>query len=431
MRIRIACRVAAAAILLVALGSQKAICQANPTPPALAPAPDIRVDFFGAEKGYAIGANDVTMLCVLRNVGRAALPANALRVRCYALAGLDYTDGELTPLVPPLMQQQAVAFRWRLQPTDPKAALVASVLLTKVEDKPVSGPGVSPASTSSAISADPRNVQPISYIPKAVLAVVPHIAGSTPDIFGFTAPAAVSGATSARIGNDRLSLTIAHVSGNGAVGLLAAKSLAGWDYVGVAWPLAQIRTSIDGQSPWWNSFRWTHSESHSEPGSASLDLFGLCGDVWEAQITIETHKDSGILAGRLRLKARKTCRLFGVQLPRLISPSDRTHPVPSSDGSASLVITNPTGDVSDNLAAVHKGLVTSGLAWTAHAPVTDWLAIPLPPGDMDHTEQLGVQWVGGDHGEVVLPGGIIDFNFRLFCLSPGDSVRDAHRFAMP
>jgi hypothetical protein len=31
----------------------------------------------------------------------------------------------------------------------------------------------------------------------------------------------------------------------------------------------------------------------------------------------------------------------------------------------------------------------------------------------------------------VLPGGIVDFPFRLFCLSPSDTVRDSHRFVMP
>jgi hypothetical protein len=241
----------------------------------------------------------------------------------------------------------------------------------------------------------------------------------------------VSVANLARIGNDRLSLTITSVSGRAAMGLLAAKSPIGWDYVGIAFPLVEVHSSLDGQSPWWRTFRWTQSESHSGPASASLDLYGLCGDEWEVQLTLDAHKDSGILTGRLRLKARKTCRLFGVQLPRLVSPSDRTGPTPPADGSSALVLSSLVSDEADNLAAVHKVSVTSGVAWSAHPPFPEWTAFALAPGDTDHTEQLGVQWAGGDRGEVVLPGGIIDLNFQLFCFSPSDTVRDAQKFAMP
>jgi hypothetical protein len=268
-------------------------------------------------------------------------------------------------------------------------------------------------------------------VPKAVLAIVPHVLESTPDIVNFTLPRAISKGINARIGNDHLSLTITPVQGQSAMGLLAAKSADGWDYVGASWPLVQIRSSVDGQLPWWGNFRWTHSESHAQRGAALLDVYGLCGDVWEVQITIAAQKDSGVLEGRLRLKARKTCRLFGVQLPRLVSPSDRSTPIPSADGSSSLVISNPTVDESDNLAAAHKGMVTSGIAWSQRPPFMDWLPFPLPLGDTDHTDQLGMQWVGGDRGEVVLPGGIIDINFHLFCVSPSDTVSDAHRFVMP
>src|SRR5450631_3166121 len=70
---------AALVVLCIAARSQ---CQPAPTKPITSISlPDIRVDYFGAEKGYAVGSNAVTMLCVLRNVGRAALPEGTLRVR--------------------------------------------------------------------------------------------------------------------------------------------------------------------------------------------------------------------------------------------------------------------------------------------------------------------------------------------------------------
>ncbi len=415
--------------ILVIVCSAVSFCQTTPPQPA----PDIRVDYFGAEKGYVVGTARRNNALRSPKCWQRSAAGQRLRVRCYALAGLDYTEGELTPLVPPLQPQQAAAFRWRLQPTERTATLVASVLLSKVEEKPASVPDVNPVFASGpAGPTEQLSLEAVAYVPKAVVSVVPHLVGSTPDIgAGFAVPTAISSANSARIGNDRLILSVAPGLGHTAVGFLSAKSAGEWETVGVAWPLVQIRASDDGQSPWWRNFHWSHSESHTDPGSASLDLYGTCGDTWEAQISLETHKDSGVLNGRLRLKARKTCRLFGVQLPRLISAVDRLHPFPAADGSSSLVIANSSGDEADNLAAAHKGLITSGIAWPSRSPLSDWAAFPLPRGDTDHTEQLGMQWAGGERGEVVLPGGIVDFSFRIFCLAPSDNARDAHRFVIP
>src|SRR5437763_15755646 len=44
--------------------------------PANAPAvsaPDVRVEYFGAERGYAVGMDSVLLLCVVRNAGSASL----------------------------------------------------------------------------------------------------------------------------------------------------------------------------------------------------------------------------------------------------------------------------------------------------------------------------------------------------------------------
>ena len=84
----------------------------NRQPPAAGP--DLRVEFLGAEKGFAVGTQSVTILCVIRNIGSVALPENSARVRCYPLTGMDFMDGQLWPVIPVLSPNQAVAFRWRL-----------------------------------------------------------------------------------------------------------------------------------------------------------------------------------------------------------------------------------------------------------------------------------------------------------------------------
>src|SRR5690349_17333380 len=59
------------------------------------PSPQLRVEFLGPEKGFAIGSQSVSILCVIRNVGAGTLPENTARVRCYPLTGLDFMGGQL------------------------------------------------------------------------------------------------------------------------------------------------------------------------------------------------------------------------------------------------------------------------------------------------------------------------------------------------
>ncbi len=393
----------------------------------------IRVDYFGAEKGYAEGMNTVTMLCVLRNVGKEAVPENRLKVRCYTLAGLDYTEGELTPVIPPLAPGQAASFRWKLAPTDKTGSLVASVLITRIEDKPkvVQIATQSPVVVGSQLAplAPQPSAQAAPYVPQAFLAVIPHLVNNAAPITGgFTAPSASSSYGSARIGNDRVLLRLLPAAANGALGLLGAKSANGWNSVAAVGPLVEIRASADGQSPWWRSFRWSESDWHSDASGANVTLLGNCGDDWEAQVTLSVRKDSGAIDGKLRLKARKTARLFSIQLPRLTAPVDRLRAIPPADGRSVLIGTNPPNSGEEPLLAAHNGMVTTGIAWSAQAPLPDWATASLPQGDSDHTVQLGARWNAGDRGEVFLPGGIVECSFRIFAVSPSDSIADARKF---
>lgn len=399
--------------------------------------PEIRVDYFGAEKGYAEGVNTVPILCVVRNVGKSALAANTLRVRCYTLAGLDYTEGELTPLVPALAPGQAASFRWRLQPTDRSNSLVASVLITRVEDKSVRTASVSPVVAPGTTNAGGAVQEIVKlYMPRAVLSVIPHLHGLVPPITGgFTLPNATStpNAGSARIGNEHLLLRIMPTASHGAVVIIAAKSPDGWGTAGAASSLVEIQVAADGQLPWWRAFKWSQSDVRTDLTGATLTLTGTCGDDFEATITLQTRKDSSAIDGKVRLKARRTSRLFSIQLPRLDSATDRSRPLPPLDGSSALIGTSApdNGDLPNSVAAAHRGMVTAGLSWSEQPPLAEWVPFALPQGDTDHTVQLGMRWNSGERGEVVLPGGIIECNFRIFAYAPSDSIRDARKFAIP
>src|SRR5206468_2146292 len=65
------------ALLVAGVGSAKAgaqravghVAQVPSATQSAGTAPEVRIEFFGAERGYAIGGQNVTLLCILRNVG--------------------------------------------------------------------------------------------------------------------------------------------------------------------------------------------------------------------------------------------------------------------------------------------------------------------------------------------------------------------------
>ena len=429
--VRSALRLLSAAAMVFTIGAVR------PAAAAEDPLTTVKVEFFGAEKGYAAGSGHVTLLCVLRNTGKEPLPASTLRVRCYALSGLDYTDGELTPLVPALSPGQAAAFRWHLAPTDRSNALVATALLMRAVT-----PARLAAQNPVVVNPNPAETDPAldqpAPVPHAFLSVIPHIsspAAATAPPSGFAGPASVYTSTHAKIGNDRVSLRLQLAAGRAPVGFLAGKAGTAWQTAGVVFPLFSILAAGDGQKPWQRAFKWSTTDSHTDADASQLVLTGNCGDDWEAQITLETRKDTGAINGRLRLKARRTSRLFAVQLPRITAPTDSAKPAPPADGNGIVLTVDPdAADASamEGAAAVHRGMLTSGISWTPRSPVTDWLATKLPAGDTEHAVQLGVGWGASadSRGEVFLPGGLVEFAFRLFCASPSLTVRDAERFIL-
>jgi hypothetical protein len=413
--------IAAAAIIVTA-----AHCRAQNAPippPVTVPAPQVRVEYFGAERGYTFGHNDVVFLCVVRNIGTTPVPEKALRLHCYPVNGLDYTQGDLAPDLPPLAPNQAVAFRWRLAPSENHRALIAAAQIENQGQQP-------------GLLNRPSAESPVA------LAVVPRF--DAPPRFGApivgvdVAPQVGAIRGEAWLAGNRVALRVLASDRDEPLLLLAAREGTAWQMVATGLPLTRVRSCDDGQKPWWETFRWRRTRTQTDKDRASLTLIGNIGPRWGAELILEARRDTGAIEGRLRLTARRTVRCYGVQLPHLwAAGSERNDPlltVPRADGTPTLLPDSDPVLLSDDarVVAARQSGVTYGLAWPLNPPVAgwSWSRLPAPSGC---ATTLGIGCMDGDAaaGEVVLPGATLEFPFRLFAYGPSDTIRDALRFTMP
>ena len=404
--------------------------------PADARKPDLRVEFFGAERGYAVGTENVPILCLLRNVGTAPLPANSVRLYCYPMVGLDYVAGEIKPMLPDLAPGQSVAFRWHLAPGSAQGKLLTAVMLQSSVPEPGSvaiGNGqpalVGPAPLLGAV------VPP--GLPRAVLAVIPHFPFQ-PGLGSIRAGTVAGPVASARAGevwlaNDRVSLHVREAGGEEAVLSLAAKEGANWRVLATANPLLEILSSEDGQKAWWQRFHWHETSARAGRDEGVMTLSGAIGPRWEVEFVATVRRDTGVVEGKIRLTARQTTRLFGVRLPGLLVQTDPPGGgLGRADGRAiALPPEEPFAPEAPRLVAAHRGGVTFGLAWPSHAPLEGWTTEALASGNTNLVSSLGGVWTGPDRGDLILAGATVEFPFRLFAYAPSDTVHDAPRFATP
>ncbi len=390
-------------------------------------APDLQVEFLNSEKGYAVTGQSVTVLCVIRNVGSAALPEGTARVRCYPLSGLDFMEGQLWPTLPVLAPNQAVAYRWRLALSDQSTPLVFSVLITSAlpagDAAPLGGPGRQRVNTDV-------------WLPPRVVAVSIPRFPSTPHLLGEAAaakaPQAFSSRFYARVGNDRTLVNVTAAQDRVPLLVIAGREGPEWKTVAIATPCIRVRSSEEGQAPWTQSFRWTDTNSTEARGSAAITIQGNVGSNWGAHLVLEARADTGVIFGIVRITARRTVRIYSVQLPRLLAtPSAGAGPV-HADGSAALL---PPDDSlladQDRLAAAHCGALTFGLTWPATAPLNGWRSARTPSGDVEHAPVLGAEWIADNGGTVISAGATIEIPFRIFVFGASDTVRDALRFRIP
>ena len=422
-----------------------------PSPAVVSTAPDVRIETFASERGFVVGMDNVILLCVARNVGQTALPENTLRLRCYPIAGLDYTSGNLLPLLPALAPGQAVAYRWRLVPTEARNALVAGVILesagTKPGDKDTTRQGVKETPPQiggpiQVIKANEEAVQnpkpkPPNSDTSLAFAVIPRLSrppslGDVPLFKDPLAHAAESDGGGLLLNN--------HVGARVQIGerrepllLMASKEGPVWRTVANSLPLLRACVGEDGQLPWWQSFRCQQIRAREDKDSATLTLTGTLGGACRVELTFEARPDTGALTGHARLTALRSLRLSGAQLPSLSGGiDDKNLMPPRSDGSPLLLTDAPSLLPEDaRLAAAHSGATTFGVTWPADAPLPGWKWNRLPLADGVVTQNLGVQALGDPRGDLVPTGASVEFTFRLFAFAPSDTVRDALRFQLP
>lgn len=398
--------------------------------PAVAPqetsAPDVRVEFFGPERGYSVGAQDVALLCVVRNVGGSELVANSLRLRCFAMNGLEYTAGETRPVLPALARQQAIAYRWRLRPAFSQAPMVAAVLLEQVAT--VSGPAADGGETRPALVA-------ISPQARATLAVIPRLSSmpkaSNVNIPAGGAPRAAGSSEDAYIANDRVQARIISAERRTPLLILSSREAAAWKTVATGVPLIELNAGEEGQLPWWETFRWKSTRTSGDKQNATLTLTGTIGTRWKAEYILEVRSNTSAIDGRLRLTPLRTLRLYRARLTRLL-PAGEDASALKADGAPLAVFANePVLPADTRLGATRIGGTTFGLSWASTPPLSGWNWKRLPLDDTNLLAVLGAQWEGPEAGTVVLPQSAIEIPFRLFALGPSDSVRDAQRFLSP
>jgi hypothetical protein len=408
--------------------------------PAVLPRPDLKVEYFGAERGYAVGTDNVAILCILRNAGNAPLPANSVRLYCYPLVGLDYTSGEIKPVLPELAPGQSLAFRWQLAPSNGQTKLLTAVMLQS--NTATSGVGTEPMPNAVG-GPNPAGIQPPpessvpADLPRAVLAAIPHCA-SEPALGNIRAgtPAAlvaVGTRNNAWLANDRVSLHVRGAAGEEAVLSLAAKDGTEWRVLGTVNSLVEILSSEDGQKAWWHRFHWQNTLARGGRDEGVMTLTGSLGGRWTAEFIVTARRDTGVVEGKIRLTARQTSRLFGVRLPGLLTQTDPAGGgLGRADGRAiALPVEDPSMPDAPRLVAAHRGNVTFGLAWPARTPLDGWTSDAQVTGSSSIATALSGLWSSQDVGDVVQAGSTVEIPFRFFAFAPSDTVHDAQRFALP
>ncbi len=397
--------------------------------------PSVVIETFAPEKGYIVGGESVVLLCVVRNVGADAVPENMLRLRCYPVSGLDYTNGNMLPTLPALAPGDGVAFRWRLNPSDMRMAPVAGVILEPLASAPDA------PRTPQPVAQQPGPVStslPLLTPPQLAFAVVPrlvHVPGMG-DVPGYKDPLAhaVQREDDALLVNGRVGVHVQLGERRDAILTLAAKEGANWQNLASSLGLVRLNAGEEGQLPWWQSFRCQRMRVQEDRDSATLTLNGNIGTACRAELTLEMRPDTCIIIGHLHLVALRALRVAGMELPVLLTAQSAIDvpPVPAGRADGSPTLLPKTGTLlpdDSRLAAVHGVGATFGVAWPDNpilpfVPISAWKWNRLP-------ENTGVQAAGIPTGDAMASGSVIDCQFRLFAFAPSGTVRDALRFQIP
>lgn len=388
------------------------LCSAQTGPQA-----QLKVEYLGAEHGYSLRHEDLILLCIVRNISGVTLPEKTMRLHCLPLSGLDYTDGDTLPLLPTLAPDHSVAVRWRLAPTNATDPLIASAF-------------VEPAAPAQNMSAQRTSGEiAMTVIPR--LDETPRF-GAIP-INTLRSPQAGKSRGEAWLAGTRIALRALRTAHGQPLLLLAGSNAGVWQTIAASLSVARIRSSEEGQTAWWQSFRWRQTRVGADKESASLILSGTAGRFWLAELQLTARRDTAAIQGVLRLTARRNLRCLAVELPRLITtPTERSADagIARADGRP-IMISLPSPLLSPEACVAAERTrsgISFGLAWPTRPALSHWNWQRLPIGDGDTTEVLGIQWTTPERGELMLAGGTISFGFRLFAYGPSSTIRDALRF---
>ncbi len=380
--------------------------------------PDVRVEYFGMENGYTVGGNPVTLLCVVRNRGRGVLAPNTLRLRLNTMQGLDYTQGELRPLLPEMTEGQAIAYRWVLSPLSLQINLMVGVVLEKA-----------PAPLEVNTKEPPIE-------PQVVVSLLPRFINSpalfTPNLRSTDPPRARAGNGVTWVGNDRVGVQILATTNRNSTLFLQGRVGKEWQTVAFAPFLAEVSAAEEGQVAWTESFRLGTAYVSNESDGAALNLQGAIGKRWTAEILLTAPSSTGAIQGRLRLTAKRNLRVFQIRPPLLIGTRDPLTPESKANGTP--IAVNPFVSPIEERTPVSALLANSvayGVAWTNTAPISDWHWQRTPIGDAQRAPLLGVAWIAPEKGDIIAVGTTLEIPFRLLAIGESQSVQSAAPFALP
>lgn len=358
--------------------------------------PRLVIESFGSASAYAVGSQSIMLVGTIRNTGREASPAGTYTARIYALAGLDYTEGDTMPKVPALEPNATATFRWRLMPSSADSPLVASLALEL--------PG---------------------RMPESRVAAIQHFTESPPaESAGFSkAATARANHSSALLENAGVRVRVFTSDANVPVLIMSSRTSTGWRRVGATLPLAEVMSAEGGQRPWWEVFRAESTRASVMKGTASLVLTGGFGIRWRGTVILTLRTDSSVVDARLLLAPQKTVKLSAVRfLPFYVGDG--------SFGSAAAEALSPEAAMGP-ISAVRWGAITVGTTWREEATNGEWRATPLQSPDGTDYRLLGAEWQPNGPPPVLSQASLVEWRTRLFALTPSVSVTDARRVARP
>jgi len=368
-----------------------------PLPDTGAQTPELLIESFGPARAYAVGTDSLFLVGTVRNVGKTPLPANTVTARLYNLAGLEYTVGDTAPKLPALEPNASVTYRWKVQPTGPEAALVASLALE--------GPGLPPT---------------------ARVVAIPHFADppSGDNAIVVKQPTARTGRAETALENTKIRARFALTNANTPVLFLSARTAGGWRQAGVVLPLAEVLSGEGGQRPWWEVFKADEFQPANRKEEAALTIIGRIGLRWRATFDFTLRANSSALDVRLRLSPLRPIKLSGLRLGPFLAGE-------GSFGAAVSETLPPEPSGPNVVTAVRWGEVTTGMLWPGAPPLPGWQSAPLPNVEGADYRVMGVEMLSSGPPTPLDPGALVEARARLFALTPSAAAADARRITLP